>query len=52
MQVVTIDGTRWRGLAHLSQSLDTVFISDKVSEVERESLLDRLRQSQSKTIWR
>lgn len=52
MQIVIIDGTRWRGLAHLSQNLDIAFISDKVAEVEREGLLDRLKQSQSKTIWR
>lgn len=52
MRIVIIDGTRWRGLAYLSQSLDVAFISDKVAEVERESLLDRLKQLESKTIWR
>lgn len=52
MQTIIIDGTRWRGLAHLSQSLEVAFISDKVAEVEREALIGRLKQSQNKTIWR
>ncbi|MFA9467917.1 MULTISPECIES: hypothetical protein [unclassified Streptococcus] len=52
MQIVIIDSTRWRGKGFYLPTLDVAFISDKVAEAERESLLDRLKQSQNKTIWR
>lgn len=52
MLVLIIDGTKWRGKGYYSQKLDVAFVSSKVPAQERWSLIERLKQSPSNTIWR
>lgn len=52
MKVFIIDGDAWRGKAHYAPSLDVVFISDKVNKHAHNELIERVKKSNRRTIWR